>query len=656
MIPTIPPLGSSQFSLDLLPTNPEQTQLEKALHSGNFATIQKHLDSPHKQQLALDFAIREDKREIAEYILKGGGIPQPEHMRDASEAIRPLLTYARRKQILYPNGVDRNGYTDLDRALYGYDLDTARKILASRSPSLKSGVSEAWAGAINKTNPELDVLRALLLLGEADKDRGFRLQENFDISLKDKIKDPALIRVMKEVPYYPPKLGNPQNFNSRTNSVCRHLTSFKMDQLALDPRFKFPYSYFQSIDAISKHVNVPEEYIINTRNLSTDVYLVKHKIGAFIADRFKEMEGKNESRMQVLMESTNHAMGLELHIKKKNGQQTYVVRFFDPNLTTTHARNASDTKEYFIAHDVREYIDGENLLKTYFPEEKTMAMMFVRPPENVLKGNTEKRVVVSPDRRLTSPLNDNDVDATVIWYLMKEGFAGNLLDLEKSIANLSETERITMLSEPRMGMSALAAAVGRGQTHAIKVFDNLLKLIPDAGKRAEIVAASGIDHINGVPALFLAMQEEDYAEGIIEFGNLVFKHLPDGVQRLTILAAKDAEGMPGLSAAMASGRVKPMDAFDHLLEKIPSQKDRADLVLEATCTNNANATPGLNFALNSGFADAVAKSQIFLKHLPDESQRVAFIAAKDADQTPGLSLALENNRFESISNLQRLTK
>ena len=77
------------------------------------------------------------------------------------------------------------------------------------------------------------------------------------------------------------------------------------------------------------------------RTRASETHLIDNaKFGQFLADQFAVMEKENQPTRLMLVESTNHTMNPGLRIKDdEEGKRSYVVKFFDPNDTTTDTRS-----------------------------------------------------------------------------------------------------------------------------------------------------------------------------------------------------------------------------------------------------------------------------------------------------------------------------
>ena len=114
-------------------------------------------------------------------------------------------------------------------------------------------------------------------------------------------------------------------------------------------------------------------------------------------------------------------------------------------------------------------------------------------------------------------------------------------------------------------------------------------------------------------------------------------------EQIRLLAAKDANGNPGLFMALQDGHAEAIKAFGELLELLPPEK-RSKL-LAAT---NAKREHGLSMALQYGHAEAIKAFGELLKQVPPK-ERAKLLATKSANGIHGLVKALANGHTEAIT-------
>ncbi len=515
---------------------------------------------------------------------------------DLAKQLRDLLTYARRKNTLYPAGASTNKDTPLDRALREGRRDDAKALL--KDGMQDRTVRQTWRSAVRDNQP--DILRALLLLGHADQDRGFRLLQ------KGAIQDAGIAAVMKELPYFSPKRGKPLRLNGKATFTdtaekifCRHIVMHQQEVQASNLQIKFDYGQFQDPATIADQVKPDTETkYLALKAQATETHLIANQqFGRFLVAQFNAMAAENKATRQILVLSTNHAMNLSLRIKNKNGMKSYVARFFDPNRTTGSVRSKVGSLKTMETQELGSYLDGHHLLKEYYPESNAASMMYIRPP--VQERQTRSLRVVD-NRMLTSCIKDSEINAATMLHLLDGGFADDLRRLRNEIARRPEAERIELL----------------------------------ATKTAD-----------GTPGLFVALQD-DHADTIKAYGELL-EHVPEK-DRAELLAAKRADGIPGLAMALYRGNADVVEAYGVALQQVP-EKDRAGLL----AAKNTDGTPGLFMALLAGKADAIKAYGALLRHVPEED-RAELLAAKTADGIPGLHMALQNNHADAVKAYEEL--
>ena len=529
------------------------------------------------RQIALELAVQHNDRPLAQQALQQGADPEKITARPQADAMRFLLTYARRKNKLYPPNASRDQDTDLDRALQNGLDDRAREAARKLLDQATSGkdVREAWRDAVKAKR--LDVQRALLLL-KADRDCGFRLKQ------EDAVTDQGVVEVMKEIPYLSPKRGLPQNFNCKamfpgTNEeiTCRHLAEHRQSEQERSPQIKFDDAQFASTEAIVDHVSYDTEAKYDHLLVhATEARLLHNRdFGKALVQQFTAMAAEGGASRLILLLSTNHAMSVQLRIKKKDGKSHYVAVLFDPNLTTSHVRFASDSLLTLETLALENLIDGASLYKQYYPEPDGLSMMVVRPPPQEEQAMTGPAQGAVESRTLTSSIEDKEINATALWHMLGNGFAGDLRRLKGEIASRPQTERIALLAAKNAeGDPGLFFALQYGHADAIKAFGELSLLVPE-DQRVALLAAKNAE---GDPGLYLALQE-GHADAIKAFGELLA--LVPGEQRAELLAAKDANGKSALAEALEEGRLEALAQYMEIVKKTApdlSARERAALL------------------------------------------------------------------------------
>ncbi|WP_048438929.1 hypothetical protein [Caenimonas sp. SL110] len=212
-----------------------------------------------------------------------------------------------------------------------------------------------------------------------------------------------------------------------------------------------------------------------------------------------------------------------------------------------------------------------------------------------------------------------------------------------------------VLATDHKGRSGLQRALYAGHTGAVMAFmDGLKGAGLGAQHVADIVAARSPDGTSNlcwaliegqgpIVNAFMALIEAHTAKGLMESlrgAGLGREQVAD------LLAAKDADGIPGLSFAMKFGSAGAVTAFMDGLVKIGlNSKQIADIV----AARDANHAPGLYFAMYAGKAAVVTAFMDSLSKLGLSSKQIAdIVAARGADDASGLYCALAEGRPAAV--------
>ncbi len=528
---------------------------------------------------ALKIAIGQGNLPGAIRALESGADPERVNAGESGDGMRALLTYARRKNKLYPPIAPSDGESDLDRALRNGPDSDARKQAVRLLNQGRWGKStrNMWRDAVK--NDQRDVQRALLLL-EADSDPTFRIFE------KRAVEDKGVAQVAKEIPYFSPKRGEPRDFNckvpfadSDTVIVCSDFVEHRQSAQERDERLKFNDSQFSSAEAIQAHV--PSDTQDRFRHLTshaTEAHLLYNRdFGNLLVKQFAAMETAGITVRLILLVSTDHAMSVGLRIKDKDRRPRYVATFFEPGATTSHVRVASDSLRTFETLSAKNFVAGDHQYKHYFSDpyhrataldsaqaDHRVCLMFVRPQTREDHGTPERQQDASKNRTLASCLADKEIKPTAFWHILAEGFAGDIRRLKNEFACRPKKDLLELLTaRDDKGIPGLYMTLQDGHADAIEAFGELLDLLPPEA-RAEVVAARN----NGIPGFHTTLQK-GLVDAIKAFGELV-KRVPIE-RRSELVAAKDADMLPGLYWLLENGDVDAIKAFGNLLPLIPSQ-------------------------------------------------------------------------------------
>jgi len=523
----------------------------------------------------LDVAVQHKDQEFARYLLSQGAKPEQVSLGTASPGMQALLTSWRRKNLLYAhfNEESRQSWTPYDQALYEGRHEEVRAQLIALIGSDK--VHEVWDEAMHAGMH--DVLRAILIVSTPDELRELTKDQYLVGQWKKALQDdPGLSAVLKEFPYQSAKRGKPEDFNMMAKFTgtdepitCRHLATYQQMQQAQSPRIKFDYKKFSNLISIESNVkpDIKKTYKALKKQAS-EVHLIDNRrFGHFLARQFEGMEKDGKQSKLMLMESTNHVMNLGLMIKEKNGKKSYVVKFFDPNETTTGTRSKSNNAKTFETQTLASYITDAGALHGYYPEPVGMSLIFSRMGKEA-QTSTSTSHGTRIDRTLTSMDIDN-IDATVIWHLMSEGFFGNLKQLHGHFTALPEDERIELLAATNaQDYPALFVGMQNGHAEAIKVYGELFKQFESIPENELIKLIAGRAS-NGYPALFGGMYKGN-ADVIKAYGELLKLAPPD--MQADVLLAKvslgEHEGKSGLQIALERSKFKASNELVQLLAQL----------------------------------------------------------------------------------------
>jgi hypothetical protein len=120
-------------------------------------------------------------------------------------------------------------------------------------------------------------------------------------------------------------------------------------------------------------------------------------------------------------------------------------------------------------------------------------------------------------------------------------------------------------------------------------------------------------------------------------------------ERITLLAAKNADGVPGLYVALKEGHADTIKAFGELLLLVPEDQRVALLAAK-----DADGVPGLYIPLQDGHADAIKAFGELLLLVP-EGQRAELLAVT-ANGKSGLADALKNGRLEALAQYMEIVR
>lgn len=588
------------------------------------------------RQRMLDVVIHHDDTETAMEVLRTGLKPDGKQPPSQSTAMRVLLGYASKLPVLYENSpVD---LTELDQALQQWNLAEARRLLQISNPAEE--VAPLWKNAVESGRH--DILRAILLLGYASGNPNFRvLQGGLQIH------DTAIKKVLKEFPYFSPKRNVPLNFNGKIRFAgtekmieCRHLAIHRLDLQARHPELKLPDNLYANAQAVAFEVPLAteERYANLVASAKVSHLISNRRFGQFLARQFVDLEKSECANRLMVMTSANHAMTISLRLKKGNNSSTYVIQFFDPNWTTSPARFAALSLSSIEDQSLDDYI-APNFYKHYFPDGHEVSMIFEYP---ITKEHSDDRQPLQHeivDRTLTTCIADENINEACVFYMLKEGFGGDLRRLKSKLEALPPEKRVALLAakDPK-GTPGIFIAMQRGNKDAIDAWQEMLPSVP-ADAMSDLLAGQRRD---GTSALFMAMQA-GRAKAILSWSKPVMS-LPRN-EREKLAIGEGGSGISSLYIAMQNGHDQAIDAWTTLARSGSIE------FLEACATaKGPDGTGGLFAALDLGHANAIRAWWRFAE--PVLHEKVAsLLTERRPDGLTGLFLALAKDHAEAIKAL-----
>jgi uncharacterized protein len=509
---------------------------------------------------ALSQAVKENRVFLAKDILAKGANPRMVDARLCSPRMAGMVTNARRRAMLYPQGVQAGrGYTVLDAALAkGRDADAHFRLKLYGDPSRNA--AQMWRDAIKDRRP--DILRGLLLLGYAAADPGFRLLQTRPVE------DPAIKAVMKEIPSYSPKRGAPLALNCKAKFlrdneeiVCRHLAAHHLTVQANHPQIKFDYTQFGDIDRIAKNVGKETDAAHDRLKMrANEVHLfANQRFGQFIAAQFTAMESKGQDTKLILLTTGSHAMTAGLRIKQKpDGSTSYVLRFFDPNRTTNVLRCRKSNIGDFAFEGIDTYLK-KDAISAYYPDQGTgVSMAFVVPGTRA--GRHLLHAYTPLIRSSGTAIDPAEASPAMLNHLMTYGMADDLYGLKDELQRRNDDERTELLAaKDRRGYPGLYMAMLKNQSASVSVMGELIKLAPE-NHRAGLLAA---ESPHGTTALYAAMAGKKWGvvSRYIDIVNLISPTLTGEARRQLLATIKKSYG-----TSIFRGMFKLQVPYDFYLE------------------------------------------------------------------------------------------
>lgn len=160
------------------------------------------------------------------------------------------------------------------------------------------------------------------------------------------------------------------------------------------PRPRYSYGRVRDTKSIETHVSVKTDEL--SHRLETGpvhAFFEAHRFGALLAREFQRMQTAGSSRAWFYvrtnnLESEDHALALELSIKRREGHgmsagSDCVVSLYDPNSTATHQRLVESDPQRLQARKLAQWI-GDKSEAAYFPQDSAhICTLYAWPPSAV---------------------------------------------------------------------------------------------------------------------------------------------------------------------------------------------------------------------------------------------------------------------------------
>jgi hypothetical protein len=609
---------------------------------------------------ALDIAVKHNDEILTQKICDKGADSQCVDIRHAGGTMRTLLERERRKMVLYPSANTNKAESALDEYLRASKYQDAVNELQQRLKDFDPQ-ENIWAHAVNTR--QTDILRALLLLnlGSSPAFISREIRERIN-----DINDSGLRKLLKQAPYYPTaSLKNVKQLNYAASFkgtderiVCRHIATYHLMQ-ARELDGKLDYSVIESASSITDNItrdfdDIEKSWIAQ----ATETYLVQsERFGEFLVDQFKKMAQSGEVLRKIMVCSSNHAMALSLRIKLKNGLPFYVAKFYDPNLTTTHARSASAKLKSFETQHLVSYAFRDAIAR-YYPDQKALSLMLVCPPASISLSDTSAQTL-KPDRTLTQKFCGPDLDSMMMHFLFMYGFAGEIRRLGEVLASQSADKLMTLLAaKSEDGFPGLFSALQRGYDDTVNAFGELLvQFHHDGLLTAENLVTLLVAKSEEAPGFYLAFQHGQ-AGTVKVFGKMLVRLYKKGLltkeNLFSLIEAKSEKGYPAVGVGFQYGHASTIKEFCELLTRLHREGVLTiEDFLGLLKAKNGTGTPAVAIAFEHGHAEAIKTFCEMLARFRREGfltaeNFVELLEAKNGKGAPALAIAFEYGRADAV--------
>ncbi|WP_250480100.1 MULTISPECIES: ShET2/EspL2 family type III secretion system effector toxin [unclassified Caballeronia] len=423
------------------------------------------------------------------------------------------------------------------------------------------------------------------------------------------------------------------------------------------------------------------------------------RFGEFLSVHFKKMLEEGISRDGLYVSTGPHAMAADLEIKKgKQGSGLeYVVRFFDPNDTTTHFRcRVSDPSrlsslglEAFLPKQelAKGYWDSKDeviaahstgrLIHTQFSMANEPSLSNLKSRFNVafmcddlvemahIKDEVEQARRLTREGRSTGLVMDDLAQAELLGARNKRGHSAlrfamcvgkaQSVEIWGELLMQSGIKDERVLAEllaggDRKHDSALWGTMGDGRARGVKAWAELVLQSGIRNEQLLIELLAGVSQM-GYPALWMAMsggQRGEHALAIHIWGALVKKLNIKDQPLIELLAGKNKAGAPAVLGAMMYGCVAAMQAWGALVLRSGIKNEQ--VLAELLAGKNDRGIPVIWIGMKNKQVDAVkAWGKLVMQFGIQESALAELLAAKNKKGDSVLSAAMEAEYAEFVT-------
>jgi hypothetical protein len=477
---------------------------------------------------------------------------------------------------------------------------------------------------------------------------------------------------------YLSKEGGPLNHNLKAKDekeeviACRHLAGY----LAYESR-RGVKDYHQSFQSIERIKQVP--YLLDNRHdaeerqyKATYYHLFAiDKLGVALHQVASLLKANEETTL--LLKSENHEMAITLICKNVlDKKQQYIVKFYDPNLTSAHQRAICPTLKSIKTLSLNTFLSKE-ALRAYFPIMKS-AMIF----STKIRDNTPPLVILDIKNK-----------TEIIYYCASTKLNDKIDELLGQYANQKNANLVKMLcASDERGHSFIHFSLRNEHANGVNFYINTLlrsKLTPQeryeifAGKTGNLelsllyfslaldyplltkiimrgILNSGLSNqkktelflardSQGEPTIVNITKENSFQTIDVFLETVLNSDLTDQDKIASISNAQEA-GMPALFAAFLYGHHETIDTFlRHILHSDLTPKDKV-LLLSA----KYHQSPGFTAAIYEGHLETVG---VFLKAILNSNlssdEKTSLLKSENEEGIPGLFIALQKGHVAIIN-------